>query len=391
MLARPSLSALTALLASAAASSAPAQDPAAAPAVPLPQAAEAGPNGARVFNLFSENEKVLRELKAGEIVVVREQQGRDWYRVEVPGGFPCFVHSDFTAQGEKSGTIVVTGSGVNLRATPSSGPGAPYPIGQVGKGTVLRLLEARADRWNRVLSPPDFLAWVPSASVKLLGSPEGHRARIEAAAAAVEAEWKPLADRLAKEQESREKEKEAAEVLAKGDRVLTGLAAKWSPEGAGEARAAFEEVAKRTGEDSVKAAVKDRLSRLEALEALEREKEAARLLREKQAEAERRAAEEISRKADDLRRAAEASSPPPDIRRRFESIGWIQRASAAPASPEFRLEKGGIVYFALSCPSGRYDLGSFQGKEVGIKGKILENEGRVPKMLVIERLEVLSN
>ena len=80
-----------------------------------------------------------------------------------------------------------------------------------------------------------------------------------------------------------------------------------------------------------------------------------------------------------------------DIRKRFEAIGWVERAAGAPAVPEFRLAKGGIASFVLTCPSGRYDLVAFLGKEVGIKGKVLENEGRVPRMLVVERLEILSN
>ena len=368
----------------------PAQDPPSSSALPLPQVAEAGPKGARVLNLFSEDGKVVRELKPGEILIVREQQGRDWYKVEIPGGFPCFIHSDFTAEGEKPGTLVTTGSGINLRPLPSSAPDA-YPIAQVSKGVVLRLLEARSDRWNRVLSPPDATAWASAASLKLLGPPEGHRARLDAAAAAAETEWKSIADRLAKERVTREQEKEASEVLAKGDRILTGLAAKWSPEGAGQARAAFEEASKKSDLDATKTAVKDRLTRLEALEALEREKEEARKLAEKQEELQRRASEEITRRAEQGRAAIEAGAPPPDIRKRFEAIGWVERSAGAPAVPEFRLAKGGIASYVLTCPSGRYDLAGFLGKEVGIKGKVLENEGRVPRMLVVERLEILSN
>ncbi|MGH7151211.1 MAG: hypothetical protein ACREIU_10950, partial [Planctomycetota bacterium] len=114
-------------------------------------------------------------------------------------------------------------------------------------------------------------------------------------------------------------------------------------------------------------------------------------LGERQAEAQRRAAEEITRRAEQGRAAIEAGAPPPDIRKRFEAIGWVERVAAAPAVPEFRLAKGGIASYVLTCPSGRYDLVSFLGKEVGIKGKVLENEGRVPRMLVVERLEILSN
>src|SRR5262245_26814261 len=382
----PVLPALLACLAPAG----PAQEPAASPSLPLPQVAEAGPKGARALNLFSEDGKVVKELQPGELVVVREQQGRDWYRVEIPGGFPCYIHSDFTAEGEKPGTLVTTGSGINLRPLPSSAPDA-YPIAQVGKGVVLRLLEARSDKWNRVLSPPDATAWASAASLKILGPPEGLRARLDAAAAAAETEWKSIAERLGKERQTREQEKAASDVLSKGDRILTGLAAKWSPEGAAEARAAFEEAAKKSDVEGTKTAVKDRLTRLEALEALEREKEEARKLAQRQEELQRRQADEITRRAEQGRAAIDAGAPPPDIRKRFEAIGWVERTAAAPAVPEFRLAKGGIASYVLTCPSGRYDLVSFLGKEVGIKGKVLENEGRVPRMLVVERLEILSN
>jgi hypothetical protein len=360
------------------------------PVLSLPQAAEAGREGAKVYNFYSENGKIVRELGPGEVVIVRGTHDGGMLQVEIPGGFPCFVHSDFAEAGEKPGTILVKASGVNLRPAPSSSPDA-YPIGQVGKGTVLRLLEVRPDRWYRVLSPPDFTAWVSASSVTLLGPPEGQRARIEAAAAAVENEWKPVAERMAKDLESQKNEKAASDALAKGDRLLTGLAANWNPATAADARAAFQEAAAKSGEAATKTAVKERIDKLEALEKLEREQAAARELAEKHAETSRKAAADMERKAEELRLAKDASGPRPNIARRFAAIGWIQRQNAAPISPLYRLEKGGIDLFQLACPSGRYDLDSFLGKEIGIQGKILENEGRVPKTLVIERIEILSN
>jgi hypothetical protein len=227
--------------------------------------------------------------------------------------------------------------------------------------------------------------------VNLLGPPESARARLDAAAAAVEAEWKPIAEKIAKDWEARRREKEAGAALARADGRLAALGANYDPAAAAEARAALAEAAEKGADEKSRSAARDRLTRLDALEAIEKERKAAAELRARHDETTRKAAAEVERKAEEIRKAQEAAAPRPDIRRRFDAIGWVVRATAPPGIPIYRLEKGGVFLYAVSCPSGRYALESYVGKEVGLRGKILDNEGRVPKGIQIERLEVLSN
>jgi hypothetical protein len=382
-----------------------------APVPELPAAAEAGPDGARIWNIYSENGKVLRTLKPGEPCIVRERVPVDrggkpgaWLKVEVPGGLPCFVHEEFVTETAEPGLLEVRGSRVNLRPIPSSGIDA-YPVGQVARGIRLRLLEKLEKGWFRVLSPAGITAWADEGELRSFGPVDAARSRIEEAAAKVEEEWRAALAHGAEPAEpapsgettpSTSGEPQAqgsdpGQALRRADEGYRALQSAWDPEKAKAVRQDLEIALKAATEEDARQSIQARLDRLDLLDAIEKARIDAEELLARQRQLEKDAAESVLRKAEEIARANEAVLGGKDIRRQFDAYGWVVRTNAPPGRPVYRLDRGGLYLYEIESSNGRYDLAAYVGREVGVRGRVLQEPGMVPARFEVTRMEIISN
>jgi hypothetical protein len=90
---------------------------------------------------------------------------------------------------------------------------------------------------------------------------------------------------------------------------------------------------------------------------------------------------------------ADLKLPPEEVRdplERFQAVGFLRWEKGLSGPGRYVVEKGGQRLYLVSCQSGRYDLGVFVGKEVGLLGARRRPATDSLRMLDVERVEVLS-
>ncbi|MCA8972277.1 MAG: hypothetical protein KDC95_20995, partial [Planctomycetes bacterium] len=78
-------------------------------------------------------------------------------------------------------------------------------------------------------------------------------------------------------------------------------------------------------------------------------------------------------------------------RRTWTRVGWIEYRPGSSDYRPYRLMKGGQTIAYLDCPTGRYDLSDFVGREVGLIGELQRADAAELRVLDIERLVILSS
>jgi len=342
-------------------------------------------SGAAIYNLADEKGKEIARPSGGQIVAVYKESATGWLEVEVPGGFPVWVFGRFLEPTDDAGVLRVTGNAVNLRPAPSSDV-TNFPLPQrLQAGDTLRkieLLEAEkplAETWVRVWSPPGVRGFVKSASVEGLAAGESGQDLWKAALGAL-----PSAP-PARGTQPRTKEPTAAEQRdAEARKALE------------DARAALErERAKDTPDlDPIESALQGVVSlggaaAVEAraeLRTVATLREAVALKAELERERARRA-EEVLEKQQEVWARSREKDPYGNL---FAVRGVVERRTGAEGITRFYLRFGGRIAGELTCSSGRYDLATFAGTEIGVHGSEIDSRtGEVPTFEVT-RLEVLT-
>ena len=127
----------------------------------------------------------------------------------------------------------------------------------------------------------------------------------------------------------------------------------------------------------------------------EREKrEAQEKLEAEAADAKRRADEAVRRADETLARHGDPK-PVDAFGARFAGnglgMGWMRRDLEVPRGWIYKIERGGKLLFYVTCPSGKYNLDHYLGREVGIIGSVKQIEGYPARVVEIEKIEILSN
>lgn len=345
--------------------------------------------GVAILNLSDEKGKEIARPPKGQLVAVYKEAPSGWLEVEVPGGFAVWVFGRYLQPTAEEGLYEVTGNAVNLRPGPSSDLSndvTNFPLPQrLQAGDKLRLIElqdpakALNETWVKVWSPPGVRGCVKSSLVEGLSPAEDGPNLWTAALAALPA-VPPVRATQARAQEPSEAVKREAE-------SRTALE---------EARAALErERAKDTPDyDPIEAALNSVVASggpyaIEAraeLRTLATLREASALKADLERERARRAEEVLERQQDVWDKSKE-KDPLGGV---FVARGVIERRTNAEGIARFYLRFGGAVSCELACSSGRYDLSTFAGTEVGVHGsEIASRTGELPTFEVA-RLEILA-
>ncbi|MBI3817556.1 MAG: SH3 domain-containing protein [Planctomycetes bacterium] len=348
----------------------------------------------------------LRDLKGGEPLVVVGKQGL-LYEVEVPGGLTAWLWSAYVKDGKELGTVETIQDGVNLRPMPKS-DARNTPIALIRKGQIYTIVQRDKD-WVQVVVPSEIHGFVLASEVTITeDAPAKHETEIAAAREwvnilkekAVKAEAARKAEDLKREEEERKHREEMAresacrEKLRQGQELLKGLA----DEGA---RARAESYFKSTEElakdlppktvESIAAEIQRGRERIQHLTFVETERRSTEDAMKKEREEKLKEAQDRQKRLEDSYSKIKDPAPVDAFGARFSGMGWMRRETGLAHGRVFMIERGGKLQFYASCPTGRYNLDDFVGREVGLLGKVKQVEGYPARMIEIDQIEILSN
>ena len=366
--------------------SAPAQEE---PAVRYGRVGEA----AVVRNLADERGTEIARPASGSLVSIHGETA-GWLEVEVPGGFPVWVHGRYLQPSAEADVYEVTRNAVNMRPRPQSEvTNFPLPqrlhAGDRVRGIELFQAEQPLDaNWVRIWSPPGVRAYLRAEAAVPLAPGEDGAALWAAALETLSASGARPAPRQkeavpASSPAERGRDAEAREELERARTILAQAGGDDDVDLA-PARRALEAALRLAPEGPV--AVETRLE----LDRLAFHEEAARVRAELTQERERLAAEAQRRQAE-VEDRSRAKDPLGGV---YVSRGLLVRQVATDGTPRYFLRFGGEVASELLCPDGRYELDDFAGYEVGVFGAELEAERTAERggfpLIGIERLEVVA-
>ncbi len=361
------------------------QDPAPAPApvnVPaptkpvLPRAARVKAEGGTVRNIFSHQGKAVAGLDAGDLVIVHAVRGGNWLEVEVPGGLAVWMHGRYLDMDETGRFATVNGTRVNMRAVPTAKNN--MPLGQAEKGARMAVVETKGD-WTRVAASESLHGYVQRSSVDLLDGLGEFMADLD----------KQRLTNLGRFESLRQAARHEAEMAARvaeavGDmtqaREMMKRARSGDAAARREAAALYGKAREKTAKDTAAlgAAVTDAgwladmetdLAWIASADMADagrvRLAEAATRLAEARRKGAEEAALEAARRRSDAEKRAGGNDP---LGSKFDAMGWLHRERGLGRSTIYTLQRGGRVLMKLECPSGRYNLRSFVGKEIGVTG-----------------------
>ena len=366
--------------------------------------------GATVRNFQDQQGKPVGSLKAGDLLRVHSSSV-GFYEVSSPSGFPVWVYGEFLARTGIENVLQVTGSGVRMRPLPNSSIES-YPLAtKLSRGDLVELIKRSnpeadlAGDWVQVWSTPSARGWVAEGEVHVESdltaaqagwgkglrnltykayAPQDKKANTEAA---------PPENNQADNADSgagKDIPQEAFRSLAYGNTLLGNALKKGRDAEQGDfdrAIAAYEVVLGMAPEDSmVSRTAEEKLKEAKTHQTLAAVREELRTAELRQAEMLRIWRDEQKKK--ELERTSHWG--------RFSGRGWVERQTEGP-EVHYYLRWGGEVVFEIACTSGRYDLGVFEGYEVGVRATTLrertmglDGADDAPALLDISRLEVIS-
>jgi hypothetical protein len=327
----------------------------------------------------SKNFKKVREAPEGLLLRVIGQKG-DYFRVQVPDGFQCYIAAQYIEVGENSvGTV--TGNRVNLRSIPRIK--GDYPLYQVSRGDQLHVWE-RVGEWYCVTAPAEAYLYVRKDAVTLLQESDALDREYDALAAGRTGQWESHLGNLQERQAKEAKEDAIEQNLTKlEDQASDGF----NEIDLVEAARRYDEIAATTEDEKIRQLAKARSSEIDAL------------IARRKAEDELKARESTWRsELDALKKAIDNKIKPvnpkpathksPGEGRLVTVIGIMDaegpvitlRGGKTPVDTLYRVES----------PDGRYILGDFDSRRVSILGRIGDIVSREqPPLVVVERLEIL--
>jgi hypothetical protein len=346
---------------------------------------------AQVRNLPDDKGLALATPAPGTLVRIgRERAG--WLEVEVPGGYPVWVHGGFLRATSEADVFEVTRNSVNVRPNPVADV-LNYPLPQrLHAGDRLRVIERNdaalplAEDWVRVWSPPGVSAWLRASDVEPLAPGTDGLALWTAA----EKSPPSAPPRPAPRQRVEPKPAPTAADGAEAQAASKALDAAWDLLRAESkkdtpdfdaVRASFETLLAGNPGGELAARARQGIERADAL----REVHELRLALDRERE-EREAAVAAAREA-----VFERSLAKDPLLGVFAARGVVERTVGTDGTPRFLLRRGDRVQGELFCASGRYDLSLFAGLEVGVQGRPLASaDAAAPLRLELSRVEVIS-
>lgn len=341
--------------------------------------------GVSIFNLADDKGREIAKPGRGQLVAVYKDTAPGWLEIEVPGGFPVWVFGRYLEPTDDPNLYRVTGNAVNLRPAPSSDV-TNFPLPQRlqtdDKVRVIEVLEPEkplTETWVRLWSPPGVRGFVKSSAVEgLTASEDGSALWTQALAALPVAPPIRAAQARPKEpSEAERREGEARAALTEARAALERERARETPD-YDSVQTALDAVVARGGAVAIEARAELRtLATLRESAALKSELERERARRAEEALAQQRQVWEASKEKDPLGGA-------------FAVRGVIERRTGADGIARFFVNFGQGPVAELACSSGRYDLSTFAGTEVGVHGSaVASRTGELPTFEVA-RLEVLA-
>lgn len=324
------------------------------------------------------NFKPLHISPPGELLEVIGTKGL-YYRVRIPCGFFCYIHSEYVLVDENQmGTV--TGNRVNLRSIPSKK--SDWPIFKVDRGHRLPVWGRDGD-WLKVSAPPEAYAYVLIDEVEVVADTAEVRNRIAAEKAAARAAWE---DRVAGIH-SRRADVEREEALRNRLAALEGSAVSgFAGCDLADVKRAYEEIAAATTKDEVRQLAQARSREIALLQSEKKLQQEVRDREERARQAEKRLAEE-KKKAREAEKAAllpTGDLPTEGMRitvlGRVDSVGdeTIIRGGLTPNKPLYR----------IACPDGRYVLADFRGKRIAVRGVVGQFSRDKLPLVKVERIEI---
>lgn len=338
-----------------------------------------------IRNLADEKGREVAQPARGELVAVYGETRTGWLEVEVPGGFAVWVFGRYLTPTDEKGVYEVTGNAVNLRPAPSSDV-TNFPLPQrLQAGMRVRGIEvAEADKaleetWMRIWSPPGVRGYVRANSIAALPAGEEGPAAWQQAIAALPSVPVPQVGEARKAEPAPDRaESEARQALDDARTAMDREKTKETPDYA-PIEAALNEVVARGGTVALEARAELRtLATLREAAALKADLERERVRRQEEAARRQREVWEKSREKDPLG----------DV---FTVRGVVERRTGIDGLARFYLRFGGVTTSELICSSGRYDLSTYAGTEIGVQGsEVGSRTGEVPTFEV-NRIEVLAS
>jgi len=344
-----------------------------------------GTEGVSVFNLADDKGKEVARPAKGQLVAVYKEHQAGWLEIEVPGGYAVWVFGSYLKPTDQSGVYEVTANAVNLRPAPSNDV-TNFPLPQrLQAGDKVRAIEPLdpakplTETWMRIWSPSGVHACVKSSAVEPLTAGEDGSALWKEALKTLPAA--PLAragaPRPSEPSEGERRESEARAALEEARAELERERAKETPDYAA-VESALNAVVARGGAVAVEARAELRnVSLLREAAALK-----ADLEREKS-----RRSEETLRAQQDVWDRSREKDPLGTV---FTARGVVERRTGTDGVSHFFLRFGGETNCELLCSSGRYDLSTFAGVEVGVHGLQAASRTTEVPTYEVNRLEVIA-
>ncbi len=330
----------------------------------------------------STNYKKIKRAESGSLLEIIGEKG-NYFRVCVPDGFSCFIHTDFIIfNDEMLGTV--TGNRVNLRSIPSTK--GDYPIFQINSGYTLRVWE-RNGEWVKVEAPPEAYVYVLKTEV----------APVPGTAEILDelAQQRSQGRRAWEEHFGNIREKKALDdsdaKLRVRFRALEESANKnFDGKRLDDVRAEYHAIAEAVSDELVKTVSLSRIREIDTLLAQSKlkddfkEREKRMRLREEEWRRELRKMEEKEIAGTGEKKV---SLPLPVARKGLVLLGRVD------ASGSRIILRGGKFkdspLYTISCPDRRYRLKDFHGKRIAVRGAVGKMvTGELPSM-VVERIEIL--
>lgn len=348
----------------------------------------------------------LRDLKSSEPLIVVGRQGL-LYEVEVPGGLTAWIYASYVKDGKETGTVETIEDGVYLRPEPRSDKQS-IPIARTRKGQSFVMAERKGD-WIRVVTPAEIHGFVLASELNITeDAPSKRETEILAARrwvdelreGAVKAEVARKAEEKRRLEEEAKRREELAQEASSREKVRQGLdLLKGLADESARARAeayfkSAEELAKELPPktvESIAAEVKRGRERIQHLEFVASEKRTEEEIIKKEREEKLKEAQDRQKRLEESYNKIKDPQPVDAFGARFSGMGWVRRELQIPHGRVFLIERGGKVQFYITCPTGRYKLEDFIGREVGLLGKIKQVEGFPARTIEIDQIEILSN
>lgn len=348
----------------------------------------------------------LRDLKSGEPLIVVGKQGL-LYEVEVPGGLTAWVYSAYCKDGKEAGTVETIEDGVNLRPEPRSDARA-VPIARARRGQTFVMIERKGD-WIKIVTPDDVHGFVLSSEVTITNDPPSKReAEIVAARRWVDdlrenavkaeearrAEEKKRLEEEAKRREEAARENSAREKLRLGTDLIRGLADDTARARAEAYFKSAEELAKdlpAKSIESIAAEITRGRERIQHLAFVESEKRTEEELLKKEREDKLKEAGDRQKRLEESYNKIKDPKPVDAFGARFSGMGWLRKERILGRSVAYYIERGGKLQFYVTCPTGRYNLDDYVGRELGLLGKVKQAEDLPARSIEVDQIEILSN